>query len=191
MEHVMRHQSSRASVLPFAHVSGAKKTVRSFADVWVERAIAAGCDPRMRQEPLCSDGYAGEWLLAVSAAGLSHPLYPGKLPERFLNEVFLILGGFGRIKHNAHLKPWHGNVLLDDASSRAIALRVKLIREAFHKDCAGFYGAVGIDAKVGEALESGRVALLHPDEEMLKAVCLHYDAPEEWLTHGAAGEIEG
>ena len=45
------------------------------AETWVQAAIAAGCDPHMRQQPLSSDGLAGEWVLVVSKAGLkSFPL---------------------------------------------------------------------------------------------------------------------
>jgi hypothetical protein len=185
----MRVCFSKVLVFPINRGAAQARTYRSFAEVWVERAIAAGCNPNMRQQSLASED-AGEWLLVIFAAGLSHPLYPGRLPVRFLDDVFLILSRLGRIEHNRNLKPWHGNVLLDNASSRAVALRLKLIRHALHMDYARFYGAVGIAAKVGEALESGRVAFLEPDVEMLKAVCLHYDAPEEWLTHGSAEEIE-
>jgi hypothetical protein len=191
MENVMRHSSSEASITPLARTGGAGKAYQSFAEAWVARAIEAGCDPRMRQEPLSSKDDAGEWMLVVSAAGLSHSLYPGKLPERFLDEALLILGRLGRIEHDPHLKPWHGNILLDDTSSLAIALRVKMIREALHMDYAHFYGSLQINAKVGEALEDGRVTFIHPDEEMLKAVCLYYGVPEEWLTLGAAEDIEG
>jgi len=49
------------------------------AETWVQAAIAAGCNPHMRQEPLSRDGLAGEWLLFVSKTGLNHPLYPGEL----------------------------------------------------------------------------------------------------------------
>ena len=168
-----------------------KRAYRGFAETWVARAITGGCDPCMRQEPLLSEGYAGEWLLVVSAAGFDNPLYPGRLPERFLDEVFLILGRLGRIKPDAQLRPWHGNVLLDDDSPRAIAFRVKLIRQSLNMECEEFYGAVGIRALVGEALESDHLAFARPDKMMLQAIALHYDAPEEWLCFGAAEEIGG
>jgi hypothetical protein len=145
----------------------------------------------MRQEPLSSGDLAGEWLLVVSTAGLDHPQYPGRLPERFLNEVFQVLGFLSRVKPDAYLRPWHGNVLLDDGSPRALAFRVKLIREALHMHFEEFYGALGIRAVVGEALECGYIAFARPDQQMLQAIAWRHDVPEEWLTFGAAEEIEG
>ena len=47
------------------------------AEIRVQAAIAAGCDPHMRQQTLSSGGLAGEWLPVVSKAGLNHPIYPG------------------------------------------------------------------------------------------------------------------
>jgi hypothetical protein len=187
----MHHSSSEGSALCVQRGSAAKRLAyRGFAETWVEEAIAAGCYPHMRQEPLSSHELAGEWLLVVSAAGLANPLYPGSVPDRFLDEVFLILGHLGRIKPCHGLRPWHGNVLPDDTSSRALAFRLKLVREALNLDYESFYGIMGIHSGTGEAIESGRFGYAAPDEEMLQAVCLYYDAPEEWLTHGGAEEME-
>jgi hypothetical protein len=171
-------------------ISVKRVTYRGFAEAWVDEAIVAGCDPHMRQEPLSSDGLAGEWLLVVSAAGLSNPFYPGSVPDEFLDEVFLILGRRGRIDHAQGLRPWHGNVLLDNISSRALLFRMKLIREALHLGCDEFYGNTGFPAGAAEAIESGRLEFEDRYQKMPQAVCLHYDVPEEWLTCGAAEEME-
>jgi hypothetical protein len=102
----------------------------------------------------------------------------------------MVLARLGRVTHDQHLKPWHGNVLLDDSTSRAIAFRIKLVREALYMDASQFFRSCGIDQEVGEALEAGYVTSLCPDQELLQAICVHYDIPEEWIMHGAAEEIE-
>jgi hypothetical protein len=93
----------------------------ALAETWVQAAIAAGCDPHMRQEPLASDGLSGEWLLVVAKAGRHHAVYPGQLPDELLDEAFLVLSRLGRVIHDKTLKAWHGNVWPDDSSARALA----------------------------------------------------------------------
>ena len=161
------------------------------AEIWVQAAIDAGCDPHMRQEPLSSDELAGEWLLITSKAGRDNPLYPGTLPDEFLDEVFIVLARLGRVQHDGVLQPWHGNVLPDDSSARALALRVKLARDALAMDHGLFYGACGLNPKAGEAPEAGHVSFATPDHEMLHNVCGYHTIPEEWLMLGNAEDIEG
>ena len=144
----------------------------------------------MQQEPLISEGYAGEWLLVLSIAGHASPLYPGKLPEGLLDEVFIVLGHLGRLTHDPHLRPWHGNVLLDDSSARAIAFRIRLVREALYMSSGLFYVRCGINPKVGEAFEAGYLSSLSPDQEMLHVISAHYGIPEDWIMQGDAEEIE-
>ena len=160
------------------------------AETWVRQAIVAGCDPFMQQEPLASDDWAGEWLLVISFAGRASPLYPGTLPNELLDDVFTVLARLGRLTHDQHLKPWHGNVLLDDSSSRSIVFRLRLVRESLSMGVALFYGACGLDPKAGEAIEAGHFSLLSPDQATLQAICTQYDIPEEWITQGTAEEIE-
>ncbi len=169
---------------------GGRRTHHGLAETWVRQAIVAGCNPFMRQEPLASDDWAGEWLLVISFAGRASPLHPGTLPNALLDDVFLVLARLGRVMHDKCLKPWHGNVLLDDSSSRSIAFRLRLVREALSMGVALFYGACGIDSKAGEAIEKGCFSLLSPDQAALQAICTRYDIPEEWITQGAAEEIE-
>ena len=119
-----------------------------------------------------------------------NPLYPGIVPDRFLDEVFFILGRLGRVRHAHGIRPWHGNVLLDDTSSQATVFRVKLVREALDLGYEHFYGGMGISARRGEEIENGRFGYTDLDEELLQPVCKYYDAPEEWLTQGAAEELE-
>jgi hypothetical protein len=169
---------------------GGRLANHCLAETWVRQAIAAGCDPFMQQEPLASDGYAGEWLLVLSAAGQFSPSYPGKLPEGLLDEVFVILARLGRLTHDQFLRPWHGNVLLDDSSARTIGFRIRLVREALYLSTGLFYARCRIDPKVGEAIEDGCLSSLTPDQEALHAICAQYEIPEEWVMHGAAEEIE-
>ena len=169
---------------------GGKLANHCLAETWVQQAIAAGCAPYMQQEPLMSEDYAGEWLLVLSVAGHASPLYPGRLPEGLLDEVFIVLARLGRMTHDDFLKPWHGNVLLEDSSARAIGFRIRLVREALYWNARHFYARCGIDPKVGEGIEDGYLSSLSPDQEMLPAICAHYDIPEEWILHGAAEEIE-
>ena len=172
-------------------ISVTKQASDSAAEIWVQAAIAAGCDPHMRQEPLSSDGLAGEWLVVVSKAGLNHSLYPGALPDELLDEVFIVLARLGRVRCDAELKAWHGNVLPDDSSARALAFRMKLAREALGIKRRHFYGACGINPKAGEAFEAGHGSFASPDHEMLHDVCSYHNIPEEWLMLGNAEDIEG
>ena len=160
------------------------------AEAWVRQAIAAGCDPYMQQEPLMSGDSAGEWLLVLLVAGHASPLHPGRLPEGLLDEVFIVLARLGRLTHDDFLKPWHGIVLLDDSSARAIGVRIRLVREALYWNVGHFYTRCGIDPRVGEAIEDGYLSSLSPDQEMLRRICAHCDIPGEWITHGAAEDIE-
>ena len=169
---------------------GGRLANHCLAETWVRQAIAAGCNPYMQQEPLMREDYAGEWLLVLSVAGHASPLYPERLPEGLLDEVFIVLARLGRLTHDDFLKPWHGNVLLDDSSARAIGFRIRLVREALYWNVGRFYARCGIESKVGEAIEDGYLSSLSPDEEMLRAICAHCDIPEEWILHGAAEELE-
>jgi hypothetical protein len=169
---------------------GGRLANHCLAEIWVAQAITAGCDPFMQQEPLGSDGYAGEWLLVLSVTGRASPLYPGKLPEGLLDEVFIVLGQLGRLTHDQHLRPWHGNVLLDDSSPRAIAFRIRLVREALYMSAGLFYARCGINPKVGEAIEAGHLSSLSPEQEMLHVISAHYGIPKEWIMHGDAEEIK-
>jgi hypothetical protein len=144
----------------------------------------------MWQESLSGDGLAGEWFLVTSKAGLNHPRYPGKLPDEFLDEVFIVLARLERVLHDTKLKAWHGNVLPDDSSARALALRMKLARQSLAMDRGRFYGACGMNLKAGEALEAGRLAFASPDNEMMHGVCAHHNIPEEWLMFGEAEDID-
>ena len=160
------------------------------AETWVQAAIAAGCDPHMRQQPLSSDGLAGEWLLVVSKAGLNHPLYPGQLPDELLDEVFLVLSRLGRVICDGELKAWHGNVWTDDSSPRALAFRMRLAREGLGLDRRQFYGAFRVNPVAGEALEAAHGSFASADHEMLQELCAYHGIPEEWLMLGDAEDIE-
>jgi len=184
-------EAAEAIICSFRFVSPiGEKAGDRLAEIWVQAAIAAGCDPHMRQEPLSSDGLAGEWLLVVSKAGLNHPIYPGTLPDELLDEVFLILSRLGRVIHDRALKAWHGNVCPDDSSARAIAFRVRLAREALGLDRRHFYGSCGLNPKAGEALEAAHVFFASPDHDMLHELCVYHDIPEEWLMLGNAEDIQ-
>ena len=164
--------------------------LHSLTEAWVRQAIAAGCDPFMQQEPLSSEGLAGEWVLVLSLAGLKSPFYAGQLPDELLDEVFVVLSRLERVTHDPYLRPWHGNVLLDVTSSRALAFRIKLVRDALGMDGRRFYGACGIDPIVGDAIEAGFLSFLSPGHELLQKIAAHHDIPEEWLANGTAEEIE-
>ena len=112
------------------------------------------------------------------------------MPDDFLDEVFIVLARLGRIQHDAVLQPWHGNVLPEESSAQALALRMKLARAAFAMDSDLFYGDCGINPKAGEALEAGHVSFASPDQEMVLQVCAHHKIPEEWVMLGTAEDIE-
>ena len=190
----MRNNSAAAEAIicSFRSVKpvGAGTLAGHLAEIWVQAAIAAGCDPFMRQEPLSSGELAGEWLLVTSKAGLSHALYPGALPDELLDEVFVVLSRLGRVQHDAILMPWHGNVMSDDSSALALAFRVRLAREALAMDRARFYGECSLNPKAGEALEAGHVSFASPDHVMVPELCAHHGIPEEWVAIGNAQDIE-
>ena len=122
----------------------------------------------LRQEPLSSQELAGEWLLVVSAAGLGIPSIQEVCRTVFWMRCFLLLATSGASSTATAYGPGMSNVLLDDASSRALAFRLKLVREALNLDYESFYGIMGIHSGTGEAIESERLGYAAPDEEMLK-----------------------
>ncbi len=192
----MRHHSTAAEALILnarsmsANTCGRKRVRSDVAIAWVEQAIAAGCDPLMRQEPLSSGEQAGEWLLATSKNAAAHPHFPGQPADEYFDEVFVILARLGRLRHDAELRPWHGNVLPEDSSPRAVALRIKLAREVLGLGEEAFYGACRLNLNAGRALEEGHRAFASIDHEMLPLICAQHDIPEGWVMSGMAEEIE-
>ena len=191
----MRHSSTAAEAIIRSFQSMSPICAKTLggdrlAEIWMQAAIAAGCNPHMRQAPLSGDGLAGEWLLVTAKAGLNHPLYPGQLPDELLDEAFLVLARLGRVIHDDTLKAWHGNVWTDDSSARALAFRMRLAREAFGLDRCAFYGACGLNPKAGEALEAAHASFASADHEMLSELCACHGIPEEWLMLGHAEDIE-
>ena len=60
----MQHSSSEGLALCVQRGNATKQLAyRGFAETWVEKAIAAGCDPHMRQEPLSSRDSPGNGCL--------------------------------------------------------------------------------------------------------------------------------
>jgi hypothetical protein len=192
---VMRHPSSAAEALILnarsqSHAASRRQGRADVAIAWIEQAIAAGCDPVMQQQPISAKDLPGEWLLVSLKQGNMRWGNPGKLASEHFDEAFVILARLGRIHTDAALKPWHGNVLLDDSAPRAVALRVRLVREALGLDHNNFYGACGINLKAGEALEEGNRLFASLDHEILHRICAHHDIPEDWVMFGMADEIE-
>ena len=188
-----RSAAAEAIIRAFRFINpGVTKTAANvkLAEAWVQAALAAGCHPHVRQEPLTTYSSAGEWVLAVSRAGLKHPLYPGRLPQCLLDEVFFILARLGRVLHDGSLKVWHGNVWPDDSSPSAVALRMMLVRQSLAMDRGRFYGACGFNPKAGEALEAGHACFASLDHEMLDELSACYGIPQDWLTFGNADEIQ-
>jgi hypothetical protein len=161
---------------------------RRLAEGWVNRSIAVGCNPQMRQAPASSEGFAGEWLLTASLAGIEARL--SNMPNKLFDEVFQILGGLNRIRHDPDFKPWHGNVLLDNGSPFALAFRLRLARQGLNMEQRQFYRCCGFNQRAGEALESANPVFARANSEILQAVCERHDIPEEWMTYGSAAELE-
>jgi hypothetical protein len=185
--------TAQALILSARSLSAARgrKQVRSdVAIAWVEQAIAAGCGPFMRQEPLSSSDQAGEWLLAISKDAATHPYFPGMPTDEHFDEVFVILARLGRLRPDATLRPWHGNVLPEDSSARAVALRIKIAREFIGLGQEAFYGACRMNLNAGRALEEGHRAFASIDNEMLPLICAQHGIPEDWVMFGTAEEIE-
>lgn len=187
-----RPAAAEAIICAFQSInSGASKTeeTRRLAEIWVQAAIIAGCNPHMRQEPLSSDGAAGEWVLVFAKAGRNHVLYPGGLPDDLFDEVFFVLVRLRRMIHDKVLKVWQGNVWPDDSSPRALGFRMRLAREALAMDRRFFYGLSGFNPKAGEAFEAGHGSFASPEREMPAELCVRHGIPEEWAMLGNAQEI--
>jgi hypothetical protein len=162
---------------------------RLLAKTWVESAIAAKGDPFARQEPL-SSGDAGEWKIVIHKAALNLSLAPEALRDDLWDEAFIVLAGLGRVKFADEPKTWHGNLLLDNCSPEAIALRTLVVRLALKMDHEQFYGACAINLKAAHALEAGHPAFASPTYEALDKLCDCHDIPESWLRFGGAMELE-
>ena len=145
------------------------------ARAWVEAARRAGLDPRIVQQPLSSPD-AGEWHIATVA-----PSTRLVLPEHLWDEVFMILVADSDFATQPSLDCWHGTVLLDDTSPRAIALRLWLAQKSLKLSLEDFHAPIARDAR--------QIWLLH-SEIHLSRLCLYHGIPEEWLTSGEPAEIE-
>jgi len=158
------------------------------AKTWVENAIAAGWDPFVRQEPLSSDD-SGEWKIVTYKTASSHSPCPGMFEELW-DEIFIILATMGRLKQDDDLELWHGDLLIDNCSSRALALRLRMARQALNLDHEQFYGSCGIDRTAAAAFEAGHPSFASLSSEYLDELCDRHDIPEAWLWFGTAMEIE-
>jgi hypothetical protein len=178
------------NVRSLSAAAGARKGARSdVASAWVEQAIAGGLDPIMRQQPLNAED-PGEWRLVARKVEANDPGRPEPLPEEHFDEAFMVLARLGRLRPDGELRPWHGAVLPDDSSARALALRVRLAREALSIDPDAFYLACGVNPRAGQALEAGNVAFASFDSPMLPEICARHTIPEDWIMFGTAEEIE-
>jgi hypothetical protein len=155
---------------------------------WIKDAISSDCDPHMQQQGMLSEGLAGEWIFKVRNREARRNLV--SLSEHLWDEAFLILEAMGRIEFAAGLMPWHGNLLLDDSSSRAIALRLRIARRVLQIDPEVFYRSCGLESKAAAALEQGEAPSLERLFAALDAVSENYDIPSDWLLSGEACEIE-
>jgi hypothetical protein len=191
----MRNHSTAAEALILnarsvsAAVCAKKKGRSDVAAAWVEQAINAGLDPIMRQEPLNGED-AGEWRLVTRKLDADHPRHPGALPVEHIDEVLVVLETLGRLRPDGEFKPWHGSILPDDSSPRAVALRVRLAREALLMDPNAFYRACGANPKAGNALEAGNGSFACIDNPMLADICAQHRIPAQWIMFGDADEIE-
>jgi len=155
------------------------------AEEWVERGIVSGCDPTVRQQSL-SDEDAGEWRIVTKKSAGSCPA----LPKELWDEVFVVLVNLDRIKLDSKLKLWHGNCLAENCSAWALALRLRLVRQAFKLDIEEFYGPCGLDRKTAEAIEAPGSVFLCPSSGLIEQLSEGHGIPEEWLEFGIASEIE-
>jgi hypothetical protein len=164
--------------LPFVSYPGRAEAARQ----WVDAARKSGLKPLLVQQPLSSEE-AGEWLIRTSKADCGQIAGPGALPEELWDEVFMLLAASGDFVHQEALKCWHGAVLLDDGSDRAILTRLRLVQQRIRSDgCCIFAKA----ASEGYSLDNGA----NYSAESLKWLCDSFGIPESWLTSGEPGEIE-
>lgn len=158
------------------------------AQRWVQHAIALGRNPLARQEPLAVED-AGEWKI-VTVKDDEGALSGKELPEELWDEVFIELLDLGRVTFDGTLKVWHGNFLADDASARALALRLRTARQALGLSLEQFYGSCGVGRDTAEALERARGSVGFPSWELAGLLSRRHGIPELWLCFGLAVEME-
>ena len=154
---------------------------------WVEAAIEAGLDPRLLQNPL-QDRDAGEWQIATKKVPGLHELAP--LPEGYFDEIVLILESLGRVTPDGVLKCWHGGVLIDDCSPRAIALRLRLARRCLKLIETDFFESWQVVPGLSADEPHAAHQLSHLLELAARQLGSKYGIPEEWLFSGTPEEIE-
>jgi hypothetical protein len=155
------------------------------AEAWVGGAIAADLNPRLVQRSLqCDD--AGEWFIvtdSVPSADL------GPLPAELWEEAFFILEERGEVYPDKALKTWHGTVLLDNCSPRAIELRLRLARRSLNISDEDFQDDL-IWASIERDCQTNQPCLSVLSGASLAALSARFDLPEEWIISGTAVEIE-
>jgi len=157
---------------------------------WIEAAMLAGIDPHIQQQGMDSKDMAGEWLLRKLKTADSQHKSIDELPDDLWLEAFIILESMGRIEFAPNLMPWHGNLFLDDASPRVIALRLRMARRVLNANLAQFYGPCGVEAEAGHSLEKGLLPLSEKEFSYLDAICDEHGLPSDWLLSGQADDID-
>jgi hypothetical protein len=74
-------------------MAGSTDATKRAAREWVDQAIASGANPRMILE------HPSKRLTVHTAVeGVDWTVYPGRLPDHLLNDVFDILNSMGRVE---------------------------------------------------------------------------------------------
>ncbi len=159
------------------------------AQAWVEAAIAANLAPTLVQRPLGGDD-AGEWRIRTARRDSRAGEGPGALSQELFDEAVLVLEARGDVVPAPQLKSWHGTVLQDNCSPRAVALRLRLARRCLGLSEEAFYGRNPILASMAFDRSSDETFLGVISEFNLSELCRRHGVPEEWVYSGTPDEIE-
>ncbi|MBJ7532818.1 hypothetical protein JDN40_01635 [Rhodomicrobium vannielii ATCC 17100] len=179
-------ESSNYSIADLAQVRAQELNARH----WIEAAVATGMDPHVQQQGMSSGELAGEWLLRMLKSADARGRTIDELPDNLWLDAFIILESMRRVEFAENLMPWHGNLFLDDASPRAIALRLRIARRVLNKGLAQFYGPCGIETQAGRSLETGLWPLSEKYFSYLDAICDGHGLSSDWLLSGQADDID-
>ncbi|MBT3072166.1 hypothetical protein KKP04_15030 [Rhodomicrobium sp. Az07] len=179
-------ESRNYSVADLAQVRAQELKARH----WIEAAVAAGMDPHIQQQGMSSGELAGEWLLRKRKTARAQNTRIDELPDSLWLEAFIVLESLGRIEFAENLMPWHGNLFLDDASPRVVALRIRMARRVLNMEPAQFYGPLGISTAAALSLEMGSSPMRGEDFVNLDAICARHGLSSDWVLSGQADDIE-
>jgi hypothetical protein len=146
------------------------------ASEWLEKAIAAGRNPRLYR---CPKWMPQQWLYHCDEG--SESVGGGRLRL----EIEIVLEEMGRTSDEwIDFMPWQFQSAPGDASAGAIAARLMQARTALGLDLAAFYAPTGLTLRTVKKWEAGKRSFPAIGDKPLVALCKAHGISEFWIVTG-------